>query len=71
MERRLEAFGDNVRAARAERGWTQEDLAAHTGLAVVQVSRVERGVREVRLSTLLRLVSALEVSPNDLLRGLY
>lgn len=60
-----------MREARLRRGWTQEDLAAGSGLAVVQISRVERGRREIRLGTLLRLVSALEVEPNELLRRLY
>ena len=63
-------FGERVRVARKERGWTQEDLSARTGLAVVQVSRVERGVREVRLTTILRLLAAFEADPNDLLKGI-
>jgi transcriptional regulator with XRE-family HTH domain len=67
----LERFGENVRAARLARGWTQEDLAAQSGLAVVQVSRVERGKREIRLTTLLRLLTALGVQPAELLDGLY
>jgi transcriptional regulator with XRE-family HTH domain len=66
-----ETFGANVRAARTAKDWTQEDLAHATGLAVVQVSRIERGVREVRLTTIARLAKALDVTPNDLLRGLY
>jgi transcriptional regulator with XRE-family HTH domain len=66
----VERFGRNVRAARVARGWTQEELAGHSGLAPVQVSRIERGVREVRLTTLLRLITALEVSPAELLAGL-
>jgi transcriptional regulator with XRE-family HTH domain len=65
----VERFGANVRKARLARGWTQEDLAEETGLASVQISRIERGKREVRLTTLVRLVRALEVSPADLLRG--
>ncbi len=64
-------FGANVRAARIARGWTQEELAHRTGLATVQVSRIERGRREVRLTTLLRLVDALDLAPNELLEGLY
>ncbi len=60
-----------MRRARLARGWTQEDLAGHTGLAVVQVSRIERGKREVRITTLLRLISALDAPPADLLDGLY
>jgi transcriptional regulator with XRE-family HTH domain len=67
----VELFGANVRAARLERGWTQEDLAAKSGLATVQVSRIERGRREVRLTTLLRLAAALGAAPNELLRGLF
>jgi transcriptional regulator with XRE-family HTH domain len=61
-----ERFGANVGAARIERGWTQEDLAHKTGLAAVQVSRIERGRREVRLTTLLRLARALGRTPNEL-----
>jgi transcriptional regulator with XRE-family HTH domain len=66
----VEQFGANVRQARLRRGWTQEDLAHATGLATVQISRIERGRREVRLTTLLRLLRALEVSPARLLKDL-
>jgi transcriptional regulator with XRE-family HTH domain len=65
----LETFGANVREARKARGWTQEDLAGETGLAVVQVSRIERGKREIRLTTLLRLVDAFDISADELLAG--
>jgi transcriptional regulator with XRE-family HTH domain len=65
----LQQFGENVRQARHEHGWTQEELSARTDLAVVQVSRIERGKREIRLSTLVRLVDALDVAPDVLLRG--
>lgn len=70
MEATLQRFGQNVRAARVARAWTQEDLAHHSGLAVVQISRVERGRREIRLTTLLRLLAALEVPAEQLLDGL-
>jgi transcriptional regulator with XRE-family HTH domain len=66
----VQRFGQNVREARLARGWTQEDLSSASGLAVVQVSRVERGVREIRLTTLLRLLTALELRPDELLAGL-
>lgn len=64
-------LGENVRKARVERGWTQEELADRTGLAVVQISRIERGRREVRLSTIVRLLDGLEIPPSVLLDGLY
>jgi transcriptional regulator with XRE-family HTH domain len=69
MERYLQRFGENVRQARHDHGWTQEDLSAQTGLAVVQVSRIELGKREIRLSTLIRLLDGLDVPPDTLLKG--
>lgn len=70
MEETLQRFGANVRAARLARGWTQEQLAHRTGLATVQISRIERGRREVRLGTLLRLMRSLEMQSDQLLDGL-
>lgn len=71
VEAELQQFGANVRAARLARGWTQEDLAAHSGLAPVQISRIERGKREVRLTTIIRLLNALNAAPADLFAGLF
>jgi transcriptional regulator with XRE-family HTH domain len=70
MANQVEQFGRNLRAVREEKGWTQEELAEKAGLASVQISRVERGVREVRLTTLLRLTAALETTPARLFDGL-
>jgi HTH-type transcriptional regulator/antitoxin HipB len=67
MDRAVDQFGANLRAARKAKGWTQEDLAHESGLAPVQISRIERGVREIRLTTLVRLLAALDVSPGQLL----
>lgn len=70
MDPAVVSFGLRVREARLARGWTQEDLSRESGLATVQVSRIERGVREVRLTTVLRLIAALDVAPDHLLRDL-
>ncbi len=64
-------LGENVRETRRQRGWTQEELSARTDLAVVQISRIERGKREIRLGTLIRLLDGLEIAPDVLLDGLY
>jgi transcriptional regulator with XRE-family HTH domain len=69
MDDAIQQFGENVRRARHERGWTQEDLSARTGLAVVQISRIERGKREIRLTTLIRLLEAFNMTPDTLLKG--
>jgi transcriptional regulator with XRE-family HTH domain len=70
MEDTLKRFGQNVRRAREQQGWTQEDLAFKTKLAVVQISRIERGKREIRLTTLVRLLDGLDEQPDALLQGL-
>ncbi|MEV8042478.1 helix-turn-helix transcriptional regulator [Streptomyces griseoluteus] len=53
------AFGDRVRTARQAAGLTQDQLAEQAGLDRVQISEIERGRRDARLSTLLRIESAL------------
>jgi len=70
VEQSLQRFGANVRQARLDRGWTQEDLSRATGLATVQISRIERGQREIRLTTLIRLVDGLGIAADKLLDGL-
>lgn len=40
-----------------------------TGLTLSEISRIERGVREPRLTTLVRLVAGLEIDPADLFDG--
>lgn len=67
----LAEFGARVQHARVARGWSQSDLADKTGLAQVQISRVETGAREIRLTTLLRLIDALDVPSAQLLDGLH
>jgi transcriptional regulator with XRE-family HTH domain len=69
MDDAIQQFGENVRRARHDHGWTQEDLSARTGLAVVQISRIERGKREIRLTTLIRLLDAFNITPDTLLKG--
>ncbi|MFB7776942.1 helix-turn-helix domain-containing protein [Streptomyces bauhiniae] len=53
------AFGDRLRIARREAGLTQDQLAERTGLDRVQISEIERGYRDARLSTLMRIEGAL------------
>jgi transcriptional regulator with XRE-family HTH domain len=63
-------FGKRVRARRQELGLSQEGLAAVAGLHWTFVGQVERGRRNLTLHNLLKLASALELDPGDLVRGL-
>ena len=62
-------FGDKLRALRTDRGMSQEDLAAAAGLHRTYVSSVERGERNVTITTIEKLAKALKVSMGDLMPG--
>jgi transcriptional regulator with XRE-family HTH domain len=61
------AFGRRLRALRKERGVSQEDFALRTGLHATAVGRLERGARDPRLATILRLAEGLGIPPGALL----
>lgn len=70
MVSQLDCFARNVRKARLALGWTQEDLAAASGLHFTAISLLERAEREPRLSTVTRLAWALKMDPCELLAGI-
>lgn len=59
----------NLKALRRNRGWSQEHLAALSGLNVRTIQRVESGKR-ASLETLMALASALEVDVSTLEQAL-
>lgn len=62
--------GASLRSARQRRGWSREALAYHSGLSWAAISQIESGRRrEVRISSLLALASALGVSVDYLAGG--
>ncbi len=65
----LAAFAQNVRNARREARMTQEELGAASGVHPTEVSRIERGLRDPRTSTTLRLARALKVPASRLIDG--
>lgn len=63
------AVAENVKDKRLRLGLSQEQLADLSGLHRTYVGSVERGERNVTLSTLEVLAEALEVKPAELLQG--
>jgi transcriptional regulator with XRE-family HTH domain len=57
----------NLRRLRKERCWSQEMLAHFAGLHPTEVSRLERGLREPRLRTVMQVASAVRVPVQDLI----
>ena len=64
-----QTIGAQVRALRAARGLTQDELAEAASVPQGNISRLERGdVRDVLVSTLLELAKALQVDAMTLLQ---
>lgn len=55
-------IGQVIRSLRVEKGWSQETLAHEAGMATSHVSRIERGDRELYVSKLGVLATALGTS---------
>ena len=62
-------FAENLRRHRLDAGLSQEGLARVCRLHRTEISLLERGAREPRLSTIVRLADALGVPPAVLLDG--
>jgi transcriptional regulator with XRE-family HTH domain len=51
---------------RTERGWTQAELAARTGLSRLYIIKIETGQQDPTSSVIVRLAKALKVKPGAL-----
>ena len=63
-------FAANLRRERLRAGLSQEALATASGLHRTELSLLERGDRDPRLSTIGRVARALGVPPSALVDGL-
>jgi transcriptional regulator with XRE-family HTH domain len=57
--------GEHIKRLRAERGWSQPQLAVEAGVAVSAVSQIENGRRSPNVSTLDKLAEAFGVEVAD------
>jgi len=64
-----ERFATNLRKARQKAEVSQEELGHMCDLHRTEISLLERGGREPRMGTIVKLAGALETTPNDLCEG--
>jgi transcriptional regulator with XRE-family HTH domain len=62
-------FSTNLRKARQKAKISQEELGFRCDLHRTEISLLERGGREPRLGTIVKLASALGVTPEELCTG--
>jgi len=62
----LEAFGRTLRKARRDRDLSQEALADRAGLSAKHVGEIERANKDPRVTTVLKLATALDLRSGEL-----
>jgi transcriptional regulator with XRE-family HTH domain len=62
--------GRNIKRLREAQDLTQEALAHRCDIHTVELARAERGVRDMRVSTVVRIARGLKVPAGELLDGL-
>jgi transcriptional regulator with XRE-family HTH domain len=69
MESPRDRFAINLRKARTKKKVSQEELGFRCDLHRTEISLLERGGREPRLGTIVKLASALDTSVEELSAG--
>ncbi len=65
----LDVLGANVRRKRTRLGYSRNDISLATGLSRLTVQNIELGRAKPRVTTLVKLAEALNVTAALLLRG--
>ena len=63
-----ETLGLRIREARQAKSYTRQTLAENAGTGEVYLGEIERGLKMPSLNTFIRIVEALEISADYLLR---
>lgn len=66
-EAHLERLGHAVRTMRKTRGLSQETLADAAGIDRSHMGRIERGERNLTILNLIRIASAMDVTPSQIM----
>jgi len=64
-----ELLGERIRDQREARALSQEDVAHMAAMHVLHFGKIERGLSNPSLHTLLRIASVLEIDPGVLIAG--
>ena len=60
-------FGQRIAELRRAQGWSQEQLAVRAGLHRTYIGRVERAEQNISLDNIIKIATALQVQPGDLM----
>ena len=61
-------LGKRIREARSKKGYTQQVLANEAGIGLMYLGEIERGIKMPSLSIFIKIVEALDISADYILR---
>ena len=67
LDGRLVEIGEAIRALRAQKGISQEELASVSGIDRGHMGRLERGERNLSILNLFKVAEGLGIKPSDIL----
>ncbi|WKB81807.1 helix-turn-helix transcriptional regulator [Cellulophaga lytica] len=67
----LKLFGKQIKQLRVEKKLSLRELSIRCNIDYSDISKIEKGKRNIQLSTLLELAKGLEVHPKELLNIKY
>ncbi|GEN77170.1 helix-turn-helix domain-containing protein [Chryseobacterium hagamense] len=62
----LELFGNQIKTLRKEKGLSLRQLAQLCDIDYSDISKIEKGQRNIQISTILELTKGLDIHPKDL-----
>jgi len=64
----LSGIGKQIREARLQKSWNQDQLAEKTNLSLAYIGMIERGEKIPKLETFIRILNTLEISADVVLQ---
>ena len=64
----LSGIGKQIREARLQKSWNQDQLAEKTNLSLAYIGMIERGEKIPKLETFIRIINTLEISADVVLQ---
>ncbi|MFA5839853.1 MAG: helix-turn-helix transcriptional regulator [Candidatus Margulisiibacteriota bacterium] len=62
-------IGKHIAKLRKALGWSMYQLALNSGISNSVLMRVEKGLREPKVNTLMKIIDGLELTPAEFFRG--
>ena len=63
-------IGDNIRTARKQKGYSQEEFADIAGFSRSYYTEIETGKQNISIRNLIKILEALNVDPNEIIGSL-